>query len=402
MIVFNNWHISTDSPIPVRQHDNLAYTLTITGQFPEGWAWDLLVQAGKQMNVISLELTDGFLSLPLSGEMLAQAGTYSIQLRGSLGDVVRHTNPITLFVPPSLSGDVQWPVLPTAFTQALDLIHELNQHPPVPGVDGFWRLWDTQSKCYQPSEFPMPLDSTYVRSPYQVAVAGGYTGTEEEFNAQLAGINDVDAMLDAVNGTDIWVPGLPPVTEADDGKVLGVKEGMWSAVLGGTSALDGLELWHDVILSENTNAVTLTQKDNGDPIKVQELFFIFMGDISENSTRFRLRYNDGVLYQLFKTYSRTTYGGENCPMLVPVHSKRIAPYFYFYEYLDNPLPLNSSSLDGSGKYQNQGVSANRTLEWDAAFNTSSEQIATNLSFSVDTGTMLAGSRILIYGRDIDA
>lgn len=247
-----------------------------------------------------------------------------------------------------------------------------------------------------------PIVETIGDSDHVIAEVGGNIRRVPAKQLKQNDVSDLDALLDAINGDKVWVPGLPPVTEADDGKVLGVKDGIWSAVLGGTSALDGLELWHDVILSENTNAVTLTQKDNGDPIKVQELFFIFMGDISENSTRFRLRYNDGVLYQLFKIYSRTTYGGENCPMLVPVHSKRIAPYFYFYEYLDNPLPLNSSSLDGSGKYQNQGVSANRTLEWDAAFNTSSEQIATNLSFSVDTGTMLAGSRILIYGRDIDA
>lgn len=404
MIVFNNWHISTDSPIPVRQHDNLAHTLTVTGQFPEGWTWDLLVQAGKQMNVISLKLTDGHLSLPLSGEMLAQAGTYSIQLRGSLGDVVRHTNPITLFVPPSLSGDMQWPVLPTAFTQALDLIHELNQHPPVPGEDGFWRLWDTQAKRYQPSEFPMPLDSTYVRSPYQVAAAGGYTGTEEEFNAQLAGMNDVDAMLDAVNGTDIWVPGLPPVTEADDGKVLGVKDGIWSAVLSGTSPVEGLELWRDITLEEDTNTIFLDKKDNGQPFKIQELFIGIFGVISGNGA-IAVSYNGGSFYQAWKNYVPPVDGDGNPKLsLVWFYSRRVSENIYLSLFPEDLLNQNSK-YENDTEFSSQGLyGSNKRVFSDIAFYTGTELTATNITIKLTSTSLnfLSGSRIFIYGRDIDA
>lgn len=37
-------------------------------------------------------------------------------------------------------------------------------------------------------------------SPYQVAKAGGYTGTEQEFNQTLASIGDINTVLDAING----------------------------------------------------------------------------------------------------------------------------------------------------------------------------------------------------------
>lgn len=37
-------------------------------------------------------------------------------------------------------------------------------------------------------------------SPYQVAKAGGYTGTEQEFNQQLAAVGTINAVLDAING----------------------------------------------------------------------------------------------------------------------------------------------------------------------------------------------------------
>ena len=40
-------------------------------------------------------------------------------------------------------------------------------------------------------------------SPYQVAKAGGYAGTEQEFNAALANVGDMGAVLDAINGEAI-------------------------------------------------------------------------------------------------------------------------------------------------------------------------------------------------------
>lgn len=37
-------------------------------------------------------------------------------------------------------------------------------------------------------------------SPYQVAKAGGFTGTEQEFNEILANIGNVNTLLDKING----------------------------------------------------------------------------------------------------------------------------------------------------------------------------------------------------------
>lgn len=37
-------------------------------------------------------------------------------------------------------------------------------------------------------------------SPYQVAKAGGFTGTEQEFNEILANIGNVNTLLDTING----------------------------------------------------------------------------------------------------------------------------------------------------------------------------------------------------------
>lgn len=46
-------------------------------------------------------------------------------------------------------------------------------------------------------------DITSGISPYEVAVAGGFTGTEEEFNDGLANVGDISAVLDAINGEEV-------------------------------------------------------------------------------------------------------------------------------------------------------------------------------------------------------
>ena len=38
------------------------------------------------------------------------------------------------------------------------------------------------------------------KSPYQVALENGWTGTEADFNAALANVGDIGALLDTING----------------------------------------------------------------------------------------------------------------------------------------------------------------------------------------------------------
>ena len=52
-----------------------------------------------------------------------EAGKYSIQLRGTKDDEVRHTNLVSVRIPRSLSGDEQWPEVPSEFTQIEDHIN---------------------------------------------------------------------------------------------------------------------------------------------------------------------------------------------------------------------------------------------------------------------------------------
>lgn len=118
MIQFNNWQIWTDPQLNLQQNDHLSRELIVSGPLPEGWEWAMLVQVDGQMDIWPLQpRQSGGVSVLLTAQQLGPGGFYRMQLRGTQGEVTRHTNVITLFVPRSLCGDKQWPVLPTAFSE---------------------------------------------------------------------------------------------------------------------------------------------------------------------------------------------------------------------------------------------------------------------------------------------
>ena len=155
MIEFKNWTLTGDGLL-ARQYDNLSRRVEVVGDLPEGWEWELLVQVGDVMDVIRLSPMEGGVGHPLTAEQVSIPGYYTAQLRGRQGEVVRHTNTVQCFVSKSLSGDAKWPELPSEFSQAEERIAELNAHPPKPGTNGFWMLWDAETGVYENSEVPLP------------------------------------------------------------------------------------------------------------------------------------------------------------------------------------------------------------------------------------------------------
>lgn len=157
ILTFSNWKITKPSGTLGYQYDNLTRKLVVQGDLPEGWAWDILVSASGKGDTWPLALGDGQASITLTDDNLSVHGEYYLQLRGTNGDQVRHTNVVTAYNSRSLSGAGQWPTLPTEWIQAEKDIKELNAHPPVPGSNGYWLLWDLSSHSYQESDLPVPV-----------------------------------------------------------------------------------------------------------------------------------------------------------------------------------------------------------------------------------------------------
>lgn len=158
ILLFSDWVLSKpQGGLLGYQYDNLTRELVVQGDLPKGWAWDILVSASGKGDTWPLALGDGQASITLTDDNLSVRGEYYLQLRGTKGDQVRHTNVVTAYNSRSLSGAGQWPTLPTEWIQAEKDIKELNAHPPVPGSNGYWLLWDLSSHSYQESDLPVPV-----------------------------------------------------------------------------------------------------------------------------------------------------------------------------------------------------------------------------------------------------
>lgn len=177
MIQFKNWTISAlCGEVIARQYDNLSRTLTVMGDLPAGWDWAMLVECRGNLNIITLSPVEGGVGATLTDDMLALSGYYTMQLRGTQGDVVRHTNQIQVFIPDSLSGDAQWPEIPSEFTEIEQTIIAINNNPPKPGVNGYWLIYNPETGEYEESDIPLPEGGGF---PYRLGnglkVTGGDT-----------------------------------------------------------------------------------------------------------------------------------------------------------------------------------------------------------------------------------
>ena len=153
---FSSWHIEASEGILGRQYDNLAHQIVVVGSLPEGYSWDMLVECRDNYNIIPLTVNATGASATLTADQLALSGYYDFQLRGTQDSVIHHTNSTQVFIPDTIVGPGTWPVLPTEFSQAEAAIKELNAHPPVPGENGYWMLWDLDTHAYVQSDLPIP------------------------------------------------------------------------------------------------------------------------------------------------------------------------------------------------------------------------------------------------------
>lgn len=196
MITFNNWTIEACGAPIAMQYDNLSRSLTVLGDLPDGWTWAMLVESGGSLNIIALSPVEGGVGVTLTDDMLSLAGYYTMQLRGTQGEVVRHTNVIQTYIPASLSGDAQWPTVPSEFTQVEQNIIAINNNPPKPGPDGNWLIYNPDTGEYEESDIPLP--------------GGGGFGYEIGHGLKVTGTNT----LEVDTATDVGQDNTLPITSA--------------------------------------------------------------------------------------------------------------------------------------------------------------------------------------------
>ena len=80
-----------------------------------------------------------------------------MQVRGTLGDQVRHSNLFYATVFNSINAvDAFPPPLPSEFEQMEDRLTDINNNPPKPGTNGTWLIFNPDSGEYEESDIPLP------------------------------------------------------------------------------------------------------------------------------------------------------------------------------------------------------------------------------------------------------
>lgn len=184
------WTICPPGALIARQYDNLR-RIEVIGDIPDGYSWDLLLCCGNLYDAIPMQAAPRGLSATLTAAQCSEFGPYYIQLRGTEpGGAVRHTNVVPAIVPRSVSGTASWPTIPSEFEALEARIRDIASHPPIPGEDGKWQIWDPDAGKYVSSDFPLP--------------SGGASPTVETWTFVMADGTTVakKVCVDAVDATE--------------------------------------------------------------------------------------------------------------------------------------------------------------------------------------------------------
>lgn len=163
---------------------------------------------------------------------------------------------------------------------------------------------------------------------------------------------------------------------------------------------DKFELWNDITLAEDATSVTMSKTDNEDPLKIKHLFILFAGSTSGNGP-ITLRYNSGVIYQLWKSVT-----GDKNKVVFWVDSKKLKDALYV-SYYPSDFLINDGTPDNISM---QGlVQHSKSLESTIYFksnvtNPGTENTGTSWIFGgTNSGEfkLKAGSRILVWGVQDD-
>ena len=224
-MLFNNWNIS--GCVKFRMLDNKTSSFDVSGDIPEGWSWQLLYSCNGNLNIVEMQHEENILSVIFTKEMLPTDGTYLFQLKATKDDLVKHTNIVKSYVNKSLSGDINWPTIPTEFTQIEQVVKVYAEsakessikaenaavHSPIIGENGNWFIWDFEKSEYVDSGKPASIGGG---TDLSLGITGAQVG-------QIVKITEVDTDGKPTRWKAVD-DRLPNTTIHDDGKALIVRQ----------------------------------------------------------------------------------------------------------------------------------------------------------------------------------
>lgn len=178
-----------------------------------------------------IDVVDGLVEVP---EWFTEQDSFDVTLFGKGGSQEVPTNVVSLRLEKS---NTLWEQgAPEPQPSWLAKIIDLNNHPSIPGENGYWLVWDTDSGAYVESDLPLPAVSVGPQGPQGEKGDKGDAFTYADFTAeQLAALKGEKGDTGATGPQGPQGPAgkdaesIPDVSAADNGKFLRVVNGAWAA-----------------------------------------------------------------------------------------------------------------------------------------------------------------------------
>ena len=162
-ITLTGTKIMQDTKFLAFEKNNGVDVINITVDTDESWSYKLDVKypekccTGEELyNIIDLNRDGDICSVELTSKMLPFAGKYTMQLRAINGDKVKHSDTFDAWIKYSIEPASTYNPVPSEFYQIEQNITEMNNHPPKPGQNGYWLVWDITTSQYKESDIPLP------------------------------------------------------------------------------------------------------------------------------------------------------------------------------------------------------------------------------------------------------
>lgn len=141
------------------QGDNLVNTIQVTVDKDSTWNYKLDMYKGKSKCFDSVLMTreGDVCTVQLTNEILSYGGEYLFQLKGYTDNQTYHSDIFESWVNASIEyqddcKQTDCGCLPTEFHQVENNIIEINNHPPYPGDNGKWMIWNVDKHEYVESD----------------------------------------------------------------------------------------------------------------------------------------------------------------------------------------------------------------------------------------------------------
>lgn len=134
-----------------------------------------------------IDVVDGLVEVP---EWFTQQDSFDVTLFGKGGTQEVPTNVVSLRLEKS---NTLWAQdAPEPQPSWLAKVIDINNHPPIPGENGYWLIWDTDKGAYVGSKLPLPAGGSGGTSDHSKLINRG--------NADQHPMSAVTGLVEALNG----------------------------------------------------------------------------------------------------------------------------------------------------------------------------------------------------------